>query len=129
MKNTYLYEGWRGFTEGSWVNEIDLRSFIRHNFRILVQYNSPQRFFQLYFQNSTAQIFCAILYRLTIPLQRYRYPPDASDALPGPPSAIPDDRPGVICTETRTYYACSPAAPLLYKYRRICGLRACREFF
>ena len=32
MENKYLYEGWRGFTEGSWVNEIDLRSFIRHNF-------------------------------------------------------------------------------------------------
>ena len=32
MENQYLYEGWRGFREGSWVNEIDLRSFIRHNF-------------------------------------------------------------------------------------------------
>ena len=32
MENKHLYEGWRGFHEGSWVNEIDLRSFIRHNF-------------------------------------------------------------------------------------------------
>ena len=34
MENQYLYEGWRGFREGSWVHEIDLRSFIRHNFTI-----------------------------------------------------------------------------------------------
>ena len=32
MENQYLFEGWRGFREGSWVHEIDLRSFIRHNF-------------------------------------------------------------------------------------------------
>ena len=32
MTNEYLYEGWRSFREGSWVHEIDLRSFIRHNF-------------------------------------------------------------------------------------------------
>ena len=32
MDNQYSYAGWRGFREGSWVNEIDLRSFIRHNF-------------------------------------------------------------------------------------------------
>ena len=32
MENQYLFEGWRSFREGSWVNEIDLRSFIRHNF-------------------------------------------------------------------------------------------------
>ena len=32
MENQFSYEGWRGFTEGSWVHEIDLRSFIRHNF-------------------------------------------------------------------------------------------------
>ena len=32
MVNQYAYEGWRGFREGSWVREIDLRSFIRHNF-------------------------------------------------------------------------------------------------
>ena len=32
MEYQYPYEGWRGFREGSWVNEIDLRSFIRHNF-------------------------------------------------------------------------------------------------
>ncbi|MBQ7835968.1 MAG: formate C-acetyltransferase [Clostridia bacterium] len=27
-----MYEGWAGFEKGSWVNEIDVRSFIRHNF-------------------------------------------------------------------------------------------------
>ena len=32
MENQYPYEGWAGFREGSWVREIDLRSFIRHNF-------------------------------------------------------------------------------------------------
>ena len=32
MENQFPFEGWRGFREGSWVNEIDLRSFIRHNF-------------------------------------------------------------------------------------------------
>ena len=32
MEYQYPYAGWRGFREGSWVNEIDLRSFIRHNF-------------------------------------------------------------------------------------------------
>ena len=28
----YMFEGWAGFEKGSWVNEIDVRSFIRHNF-------------------------------------------------------------------------------------------------
>ena len=32
MEYQHPYEGWRGFTEGSWTREIDLRSFIRHNF-------------------------------------------------------------------------------------------------
>ena len=27
-----IYEGWEGFEGGTWVNEINLRSFIRHNF-------------------------------------------------------------------------------------------------
>ena len=27
-----FYEGWEGFEGGTWVNEINLRSFIRHNF-------------------------------------------------------------------------------------------------
>ena len=27
-----IYEGWEGFEHGTWVNEINLRSFIRHNF-------------------------------------------------------------------------------------------------
>ena len=28
----YMFEGWTGFEKGSWVNEIDVISFIRHNF-------------------------------------------------------------------------------------------------
>lgn len=28
----YAYQGWRGFQSGSWVREINLRSFIRHNY-------------------------------------------------------------------------------------------------
>ncbi len=27
-----MYEGWAGFESGTWVNEINVRSFIRHNF-------------------------------------------------------------------------------------------------
>ncbi|MBQ8196194.1 MAG: formate acetyltransferase, partial [Oscillospiraceae bacterium] len=27
-----MFDGWVGFEKGSWVNEIDVRSFIRHNF-------------------------------------------------------------------------------------------------
>ncbi len=27
-----MYEGWQGFEGGTWVNEINVRSFIRHNF-------------------------------------------------------------------------------------------------
>jgi len=32
MEYQHPYEGWRSFQEGSWCHEIDLRSFIRHNF-------------------------------------------------------------------------------------------------
>ena len=28
----YKYEGWSGFDSGTWVNEINVRSFIRHNY-------------------------------------------------------------------------------------------------
>ena len=28
----YKYEGWRGFESGTWVKEINVRSFIKHNF-------------------------------------------------------------------------------------------------
>ena len=28
----YLYEGWKGFESGTWVKEINVRSFIRHNY-------------------------------------------------------------------------------------------------
>ncbi len=28
----YIHEGWRGFEEGTWVKEINVRSFIKHNF-------------------------------------------------------------------------------------------------
>ncbi len=28
----YLYEGWEGFEAGTWVKEINVRSFIRHNY-------------------------------------------------------------------------------------------------
>ena len=27
-----MYDGWAGFEGGTWVNEINVRSFIRHNF-------------------------------------------------------------------------------------------------
>ena len=49
MENKYLYEGWRGFTEGSWVNEIDLRSFIRHNFTM---YDGDETFLEGPTQNT-----------------------------------------------------------------------------
>lgn len=32
MENQYPYEGWRGFEGGTWVKEINIRSFIRHNY-------------------------------------------------------------------------------------------------
>ena len=32
MQNKYPYEGWRGFEGGTWVREINIRSFIRHNY-------------------------------------------------------------------------------------------------
>jgi len=28
----YKYDGWKGFESGTWVNEINVRSFIRHNY-------------------------------------------------------------------------------------------------
>ena len=28
----YMYEGWNGFEKGTWVNEINVRSFIKHNY-------------------------------------------------------------------------------------------------
>ena len=28
-----MYEGWRGFEKGTWTSEINVRSFIRHNFK------------------------------------------------------------------------------------------------
>ena len=28
-----MYEGWRGFEKGTWISEINVRSFIRHNFK------------------------------------------------------------------------------------------------
>ncbi len=28
----YMYDGWKGFEKGTWVNEINVRSFIKHNF-------------------------------------------------------------------------------------------------
>ena len=32
MQKQYPYEGWRGFEGGTWVREINIRSFIRHNY-------------------------------------------------------------------------------------------------
>jgi len=29
----HLYEGWKGFESGTWVKEINVRSFIRHNYK------------------------------------------------------------------------------------------------
>lgn len=36
-----MYEGWNGFEKGTWVNEIAVRSFIRHNF---TQYEGTEGF-------------------------------------------------------------------------------------
>ncbi len=36
-----MYEGWNGFEKGTWVNEIAVRSFIRHNF---TQYDGTEDF-------------------------------------------------------------------------------------
>ncbi len=36
-----MYEGWNGFEKGTWVNEIAVRSFIRHNF---TQYEGTEDF-------------------------------------------------------------------------------------
>ena len=32
MLMQYIHEGWRGFESGTWVKEINVRSFIKHNF-------------------------------------------------------------------------------------------------
>ena len=37
----YKYEAWEGFEAGTWVREINVRSFIRHNF---TQYNGDEAF-------------------------------------------------------------------------------------
>ncbi|MBE6584399.1 MAG: formate C-acetyltransferase [Ruminococcaceae bacterium] len=37
----YVYEGWRGFESGTWVKEINVRSFIKHNF---TPYNGDDSF-------------------------------------------------------------------------------------
>ena len=51
MENKTLFEGWRGFREGSWVNEIDLRSFIRHNFTM---YDGDESFLEGPTENTVA---------------------------------------------------------------------------
>ena len=49
MEYQYPYAGWRGFQEGSWVHEIDLRSFIRHNFTM---YDGDESFLEGPTQNT-----------------------------------------------------------------------------
>ncbi len=49
MDNQFPHEGWRGFREGSWVHEIDLRSFIRHNFTM---YDGDETFLEGPTQNT-----------------------------------------------------------------------------
>ena len=39
----YLYEGWKGFEAGTWVKEINVRSFIRHNY---TPYNGNEDFLE-----------------------------------------------------------------------------------
>ncbi len=43
MENQYPHEGWRGFAGGTWVKEINLRSFIRHNY---TPYNGNEDFLE-----------------------------------------------------------------------------------
>ena len=43
MENQYPYEGWRGFEGGTWVKEINIRSFIRHNY---TPYNGNEDFLE-----------------------------------------------------------------------------------
>ncbi len=43
MENQYPHEGWRGFKGGTWVKEINLRSFIRHNY---TPYNGNEDFLE-----------------------------------------------------------------------------------
>ena len=47
----YNYEGWRGFKQSTWVREIDLRSFIRHNF---VEYEGDESFLEGPTENTVA---------------------------------------------------------------------------
>ena len=39
----YLHEGWNGFEAGTWVKEINVRSFIRHNY---TPYNGNDEFLE-----------------------------------------------------------------------------------
>ena len=39
----YKFEEWEGFEKGTWVNEINVRSFIRHNFTL---YDGDEKFLQ-----------------------------------------------------------------------------------
>ncbi len=43
MEYQYPYEGWRGFEGGTWVKEINIRSFIRHNY---TPYNGNEDFLE-----------------------------------------------------------------------------------
>ena len=45
----YKYEAWEGFEAGTWVREINVRSFIRHNF---TQYNGDEAFLEGPTQNT-----------------------------------------------------------------------------
>ena len=47
----YKYEGWRGFEGGTWVKEINLRSFIRHNY---TPYNGNEDFLEGPTENTKA---------------------------------------------------------------------------
>ncbi len=51
MENQYPYEGWRGFEGGTWVKEINLRSFIRHNY---TPYNGNEDFLEGPTENTNA---------------------------------------------------------------------------
>ncbi len=43
MENHYAHEGWRGFVPGTWVKEVNIRSFIRHNY---TPYNGNEDFLE-----------------------------------------------------------------------------------
>ncbi len=51
MENQYAHEGWRGFVPGTWVKEINLRSFIRHNY---TPYNGNEDFLEGPTENTLA---------------------------------------------------------------------------